>query len=179
LALDESSLQDAAANELARLRAFELGQPQNVADARQLLFLHPDESHRLIGIRYLSRGSYKGDVDDFVKALDDESPQVVEIAISMIGQRGSVSDLTIIEKFLGAENKHGHRIASLRAFASLGDSQHAALILSYAEPELRDLFRAWRSCMESLCGYTIGVALDLDLEQRRALVEQWRQYLGG
>jgi tetratricopeptide (TPR) repeat protein len=176
-ALDSEQLDDVATDELQRLRAFELGEPQNVADARRLLYLHQNEGHRLIGIRYLMRGDYPSDLADFVHALADSSQDVVEVAISQIALRGAVSDLSHIENFLGATNNHQLRIAAIRAFASLGNEAHADLILPHADVQARDLFRAWRMCLEQLTGHTIGVGLDPNLEERNAIVRAWRQYL--
>ncbi|MFT7517617.1 MAG: tetratricopeptide (TPR) repeat protein [Myxococcota bacterium] len=176
LALSDQALSEVSADELQRLRSFELGQPKNVADARRLLYLQSNAEYRLIGIRYLIRGRYPDDLQDYIAALSDSSVEILEVAISQITRHATTPDLAQVEAFLQHQDRR-IRLAAIRAYESLGGLTEAQLILPLAESEDREMFRAWRLAMEKMCGHTIGVDLDPDLASRQSIIEQWQQYL--
>lgn len=175
-ALSDEELSALDADELLRLRSFELGEPQNVSDARKLLYMHSDAKFRLIGIRYMMRGFYKGDLQDYLFALEDEDIDVLEIAISQVAIRGSSAELLLLQEFL----KHPQRkirLAAIRAYESLGIASDAAVILPLVDVDDREQFRAWRLCLESMTNYSIGVELDPDYDTRLSIVGLWQEYL--
>jgi tetratricopeptide (TPR) repeat protein len=175
-ALTDEALSELNSDELLRLRAFELGEPKNVSDARKLLYMHSDAEFRLIGIRYMMRGFYQGDLQDYIFALDDESVSVLETAISQVAIRGSAAELLLLEEFLA----HPHRkikLAAIRAYESLGIASDAAIIVPIVDIDDRELFRAWRLCLERMTNYSIGLELDPDYDTRLSIVELWQEYL--
>jgi tetratricopeptide (TPR) repeat protein len=142
-ALTDEALSELNSDELLRLRAFELGEPKNVSDARKLLYMHSDAEFRLIGIRSI---------------------------------RGSAAELLLLEEFLA----HPHRkikLAAIRAYESLGIASDAAIIVPIVDIDDRELFRAWRLCLERMTNYSIGLELDPDYDTRLSIVELWQEYL--
>ena len=175
-ALTDDDLSALNADELLRLRSFELGEPQNVSDARKLLYMHSNAKFRLIGIRYMMRGFYQGDLQDYIFALDDEDVDVLETAISQVAIRGSATELLLLNKFLA----HPHRkikLAAIRAYESLGVASDAAVVFPLVDVDDRELFRAWRLCLESITNYSIGLELDPDYDTRLSIVGLWQEYL--
>jgi len=175
-ALTDEALSDLNAEELLRLRSFELGEPQNVSDARKLLYMHSDAKFRLIGIRYMMRGFYRGDLQDYIFALDDEDVNVLETAISQVAIRGSSAELLLLKEFL----THPHRrikLAAIRAYESLGVASDATVVFPLVDVDDRELFRAWRLCLESMTNYSIGLELDPDYDARLSIVRLWKEYL--
>jgi len=175
-AVTDEDLSALSAEALLRLRSFEFGEPQNVSDARKLLYMHSDAKFRLIGIRYMMRGFYQGDLQDYIFALDDEDVDVLETAISQVAIRGSATELLLLNKFLA----HPHRkikLAAIRAYESLGVAIDAAVIFPLVDVDDRELFRAWRLCLESMTNYSIGLELDPDYDTRLSIVELWQEYL--
>ena len=175
-ALSDEELSALNADELLRLRSFELGEPQNVSDARKLLYMHSDAKFRLIGIRYMMRGFYKGDLQDYLFALEDEDIDVLEIAISQVAIRGSSAELLLLQEFLEHPQRK-IRLAAIRAYESLGTASDAAVILPLVDVDDREQFRAWRLCLESMTNYSIGVELDPDYDTRLSIVGLWQEYL--
>ena len=175
-ALSEEDLSALNTDELLRLRSFELGEPQNVSDARKLLYMHSDAKFRLIGIRYMMRGFYQDDLQDYLFALDDEDVDVLETAISQVAIRGSSAELLLLQEFL----THPHRkirLAAIRAYESLGIASDAVVIFPLVDVDDREQFRAWRLCLESMTDYSIGIELDPDYDTRLSIVGLWQEYL--
>jgi|GEM_PF-3669321 tetratricopeptide (TPR) repeat protein len=177
MAFSDEQLTQISADELVRLRSFELGEPQNVADARKLLYLHSEGELRLIGIRYLVRGHYQGDLQDYIYALNDPNMGVVEVAISQVAIKGNSESLLLIENFLNHSDRE-IKLAAIRAYESLGAEKDAQLIVAGIDVDDREMFRAWRLCLEKLTNHSIGVDLDPDLDARKSIVQLWQQYLG-
>ena len=175
-ALTDEDLSELNADELLRLRSFELGEPQNVSDARKLLYMHRDAKFRLIGIRYMMRGFYQGDLQDYIFALDDEDVDVLETAISQVAIRGSAAELLLLNEFL-THPQRKIKLAAIRAYESLGVAIDAAVIFPLVDVDDRELFRAWRLCLESMTNYSIGLELDPDYDTRLSIVELWQEYL--
>jgi len=175
-ALTDEDLSALTADELLRLRSFELGEPQNVADARKLLYMHSDAKFRLIGIRYMMRGFYQGDLQDYIFALEDEDVDVLETAISQVAIRGSSVELLLLKEFLMHPSRK-IRLAAIRAYESLGVASDAAIIVPLVDIDDREQFRAWRLCLERMTNYSIGLEIDPDYDTRLSIVERWQEYL--
>ena len=87
-------LAEEEAKALARLRAFELGEPENVADAVGLLRYHTDADNRLAGVRYLALDRFPSEVAVFEMALLDPDSRVVRVALAELSKNGGSAGQT-------------------------------------------------------------------------------------
>lgn len=157
---------------LERLRAFELGQPQNAADALGLLQYHPEASHRLAGIRYLSRDRFPNEIDVFEMALQDPEERIVRIAIQELVQRSYRGRVDALLPLLEHEVANV-QLAAIRALGHLGTMEQLPTLLEQLKPEDRSLFRAARSALQDLTGEKLSLVGDPDPHQRSELRERW------
>jgi len=155
-----------------RLHAFELGQPENVADALILLRHHTDPNVRLAGIQYLARDRFPKDVGTFEFALADPDLRVVRIAIQQLSLRSENGRIESIAPFVQHEDTEV-AVVAIRAIANLGNTNTMPLVLQAMDPENRSKFAAARMAAEKLTGHTVGLNLDPNLEERRNLKLAW------
>jgi len=171
---------DLAAEEkavLARLHAFELGEPETVGDAVAVLRYHPDADNRLASLRYLEEGSFKHDLATFEMALRDQDPRIAREAAAELGRRAPKGRTAALVALADDTNTpSGVRAACLRALGVLGGPAEVPLLLGQMDPEDREVFRASRGALEAITGNRLGLGMDPNLEQRRALAAQWAQW---
>jgi|FLOH01.1.fsa_nt_gi tetratricopeptide (TPR) repeat protein len=166
------NLAEEEARALARLHAFELGEPENVADAIGLVRYHTDPDHRLAGVRYLAREPFPQDVTLFEMVLQDPDPRVVRVALaelSVRSQRGRVQAILPLLENPSPEIK----IAALRALGALATLAEVPKLLDFLIPEDRTLFRVARASLIAVCDTRLSIEMDPELEQRRKLRELW------
>jgi len=163
---------------LARLRAFELGEPQNVGDAVAVLRYHPDADKRLASIRYLEQGPFEYDVPTFEMALRDSDPRVARRAAQQLGARAPQGRTTVLREVAANPEIPGQvRTACLRSIGEIGGGVDLPFLVEALNPEDREAFRAARRALESLTGQRFGLGLDPDLEERRKILEKWQGWL--
>lgn len=157
---------------MQRLQAFELGQPQNVADALMLLRHHSNPDIRVEGMLYLARDRFPKDIGTFEYALQDPDLRVVRLALEQLALRSQIGRTEAISVF--ALHEDGEvATAALRSLAALGTAEDMPVILEAMNPENRSQFTAARSAAEKITGHTLGIELDPDLEERRHLQLGW------
>ncbi|MFQ5749246.1 MAG: HEAT repeat domain-containing protein [Planctomycetota bacterium] len=174
-ALKDSDLKKNERHFLDRLKAFQTGIPQSVADGVALLTLHPDPEFRLNGALYLARGTFPDDAAVFRKALGDQDPRVLRVAIRELAYRGARTDALLLVPFLQNGNEEV-RLAAVRALGSLGTLEQIPALLPLLDPENRALFRGVRQSLEAITGMVIGVEIDPGLEQRRRIRKEWEDW---
>ncbi|MDA0667493.1 MAG: HEAT repeat domain-containing protein [Planctomycetota bacterium] len=171
-ALDGVDLHEEEKRVVERLHAFELGQPENVADALMLLRHHINPDIRLEGIRYLARDRFPKDIGTFEFALNDPDVRVMRLALEQLAIRSQVGRTEAIAPLALHEDTQV-ATAALRALGVLGTAADMPSVLDAMTPENRSQFAAARSAAESITGHTIGVGLDPELEERRNLKLAW------
>jgi len=171
-ALDGVVLREEEQRVVQRLHAFELCQPENVADALMLLRHHTDPDMRLEGIRYLARDRFPKDIGSFEFALNDPDLRVVRLAMQQLALRAPVGRTGAILPFLQHQDS-AVVVQALRSLTVLGTAAEMAPILDVMDPEDRSRFRAARAACEAITNHSIGLGLDPDLEQRRSLKLAW------
>jgi len=174
-ALKDSDLKKDERHFLARLKAFQTGIPQSVADGVALMTLHPDPEFRLNGALYLARGTFPDDAAVFRKALGDADPRVLRVAIRELAYRGTREDAPLLVPFLGNKDEDV-RLAAVRSLGSLGTLDQIPALLALFDPGDRALFRGVRQSLEAITGMVIGVEIDPDLEQRRRIRKDWEDW---
>lgn len=172
---------DLAAEEeavLARLRAFELGEPQNVGDAVAVLRYHPDADRRLASMRYLQQGPFEYDVATFEMALRDTDARVARRAAQELGARSPKGRTAALREVAANIEVPGQvRSACLRSLGSIGGIADLPFLVQALDPEDREAFRAARRSLETLTGQRLGLGLDPDLEARQKIQGQWQAWL--
>ncbi len=174
-ALKDSDLKNGQRHFLDRLKAFQTGIPQSVADGVALMTLHPNPDFRLDGALYLARGAFPDDDAVFRKALGDSDPRVLRVAIRELAYRGSRADAPLLVPFLKSENEDV-RLAAVRTLGSLGTLEQIPALLPLLDPENRALFRGVRQSLEAITGMVIGVELDPSLDQRKRIRKEWEDW---
>ncbi|MCP4861327.1 MAG: HEAT repeat domain-containing protein [Planctomycetes bacterium] len=157
---------------LARLRAFELGEPETVADAVGLLRYHPDADTRLAGARYLAKESFTSNVATFEMALLDPDSRVQRIALAELAKRSERGKVQPVLPLLESESAE-IRIAALRAVAALGTLENLPALRAALVPEDRAQFRAARNALQEVTKKRLSEEMDPELEERRKLRELW------
>lgn len=165
-------LAEEEAKALARLRAFELGEPENAADAVGLLRYHTNPDMRLAGVRYLARDRFPTEVSTFEMALRDPDSRVVRVALAELGKRAERGRVKAVVPLLAAESQD-IRIAAIRAVGLLGTTDQVPQLLAALIPEDRTLFRVARAALHGVCDTRLSINMDPDLEERRKLREVW------
>lgn len=155
-----------------RLHAFELGQPENVADALMVLRHHINPDIRLEGIRYLARDRFPKDIVTFELALKDPDVRVMRLALEQLALRSEFGRTDGIGPLADHEDAQV-ATAALRALGALGTAEDMPYILNAMNPENRSQFAAARGAAERITGHTIGVGLDPGLEERRNIQLAW------
>ncbi|MHC4838374.1 MAG: hypothetical protein ACYTF3_09370 [Planctomycetota bacterium] len=168
---------DLAAEEqavLARLRAFELGEPETVGDAVAVLRFHPDADKRLAALGYLEQGPFEHDIATFEMVLRDEDHRVARAAADELARRAPLGRTAALIA-VADDVRSDARVVSacIRAIGDLGQMADVPFLLGALDPEDRQLFRSTRSSLEKITGQRFGLGLDPDLEERRKLREQW------
>ncbi|MDP7061531.1 MAG: HEAT repeat domain-containing protein [Planctomycetota bacterium] len=157
---------------LARLRAFELGAPETVADAVGLLRYHPDAEPRLAGARFLAKESFANDVATFEMALFDPDVRVLRIALTELSKRSERGQVEALLPLLESESAE-IRIATLRTLAALGTVEQLPQLCAALVPEDRAQFRAARFALNEVTNMRLSEELDPELEERQKLRELW------
>ncbi len=157
---------------LERLRAFELGEPENVADALLLLRNHPDPEMRLKGIRYLARDRFPNDVGVMEFALRDQDPRILVIALEQIAQRSERGRQAAVLPLLQHDDERVV-LRALRALRQVGTETALGAVITAMDPDNRAQFRAARDAAEAISGHAIGLGLDPSLEERRQIKKAW------
>ncbi|MHC4380791.1 MAG: hypothetical protein ACYSU1_06855 [Planctomycetota bacterium] len=158
-----------------RLHAFELGQPENVADALMLLRHHTDPEMRLVGLDYLSRDRFPKDVGNFEIALRDPDARIVHGALEQLALRSERGRYAAVMPSL----EHADPavvVQALQTLGALGTVTVMPRVLVHLEPEDRARFRAARSAAEQITGHTIGLGMDPGFEERKVLALAWRTW---
>lgn len=171
-ALEGVDLEEEELRVMQRLHAFELGQPETVADALILLRHHTDPDVRVEGVRYLAQDRFPKDIGTFEFALQDPDLRVVRLALEQLAQRSPMGRTEAIRPFALHPDSEVCT-AALRALNALGTADDIPVILEAMNPEKRSQFAAARSAAEKITGHTLGVGLDPDLEERRSLKLAW------
>ena len=171
-ALKGVELAEAERLALARLRAFELGEPETVADAVGLLRYHPDADIRVAGARYLAKESFTNDVELFEMALFDPDTRVLRIALTELAERSERGRVKPVLPLLESESAE-IRIAALRAVAALGTVEELPQLRTALVPEDRAQFRAARNALREVTNKRLSSNMDPELEERRNLRELW------
>ena len=170
-------LAEEEAKALARLRAFELGEPENAADAVGLLRYHTNPDMRLAGVRYLAQGRFPTEVPTIEMALRDPDSRVVRVALAELSARAERGRVAAVLPLLNAESQD-IRIAAIRAVGVLGTSDQVPQLLAALIPEDRSLFRVARTALHGVCDERLSIKMDPDLEERRKLRELWLAWGG-
>jgi len=171
-ALDGAVLRKEEERVVQRLHAFELGQPENVADALMLLRHHTDPDMRLAGLRYLSRDRFPKDIGSFEFALHDPDTRVVRLALQQLGLRAPPGRSGAILPFLQHENPEVV-LDALHALGAVGTAAEVPIILEAMDPADRSQFGAARAACERITNHSLGLGLDPDLGERKSPKLAW------
>jgi len=157
---------------LARLRAFETGEAQTIADGISLLRFHIEGDLRLAGLQYLAEQEFERDVYVFERALRDADARVVRGALEELSRRAEPGRVDAILPLLQHPEQEV-QLAAISALGALATRAEIPLLIGLLDPEDRSQFRAARRAVEAATDHTIGTGLDPDLEKRRGLRQAW------
>lgn len=161
---------------LERLKAFEEGEPQSVADAVALMRMHPDPDYRFRGAIYLSRGPFPDQLRVFASVLGDPDTRVVRVAIRELSLRGDDAWAPEVGALLAHADPQV-QLAAVQALERIGTFDQLPSLVDLLLPEDRSLFRATRKTLEAISGHRIGAELDPKLPRRQEIAAEWRKWL--
>lgn len=164
---------------LARLRAFELGAIETVADATAALRFHPDAELRLRAARFLAAREFPDDVAAFARARSDPDGRIVAAALQELAARAGPSERAFAASCarpLLDDPRAGVASAALELLGRTGAAADAPLLIAALDPADRERFRAARRALETLTGRVEPAPLDPDEAGRAALREAWLQW---
>ena len=171
-ALAQSDLGEGERRSLERLKAFQMGEPQNEGDAKDLLLNHPEASFRLRGAEFLSRIDFEQEVAVFSEALSDTDMRVVQVALMELGSRLQPGQGAVLYGLLNHSDP-AVAVDALQALARVAVRADVEALLVQLVAADRSRFRMARKGLEAATGHIIGNDLDPNEERRQVLRQLW------
>ncbi|MBT4028433.1 MAG: hypothetical protein HOE66_03350 [Planctomycetes bacterium] len=174
-ALVQSDLGDSEKRSMERLKAFQMGVPQNVGDAIDLMQHHPEPGFRLQGAEYLSHLDFEQSISVFRGALLDSDLRLVRIGLVELGLRLEVGEGAFLYPLL-SHTDSDVAFDALQALARIAVMSDVPALLEQLDPTKRSHFRMAHKGLEAASGNVIGSDLDPNQDRRQELHDLWQQW---